>query len=103
MDRRRVFVYHIFDSKLHIIFSSYFFRSTQFAQTVQQRYLQTAGDIKLANETLANIFLNPNENLENGNEQEASAMAMVFPRPLSKDGGMGIDIRRARSENFKIL
>uniref|UniRef100_A0A915NXC7 WD_REPEATS_REGION domain-containing protein n=2 Tax=Meloidogyne TaxID=189290 RepID=A0A915NXC7_9BILA len=87
MDRRRV----------------YFFRSTQFAQTVQQRYLQTAGDIKLANETLANIFLNPNENLENGNEQEASAMAMVFPRPLSKDGGMGIDIRRARFHWYYLL
>ena len=53
----------------------------------------------MANETLANIFLSPSESndLKSGsNEQEASAMAMVFPRPLSKDGGMGIDIRKAR-------
>lgn len=79
----------------------YFFRSVQIASTAQHRYLQSAGDIKLANETLAKIFGCAVDDVNNSNEE--STVAMVYPRPIFKEGGLGVDIRRLRYHWYYLL
>lgn len=65
----------------------------------------SAGEIKLANETIAALFRDPdtseNGQAEKPEESAAGGAVLLFPRPLAKEGGAGVDIRRVNSEKFE--
>ncbi|KAL3115299.1 hypothetical protein niasHT_016597 [Heterodera trifolii] len=98
-----------------------FFRHHSIAQAAKQRYLTSAGEIKLANETIAALFRDADNadasgaaaedaaaavGAGGGSAEERAAVAaavLLFPRPIAKEGGAGVDIRRVRFHWYYLL
>uniref|UniRef100_A0A914IAP9 NACHT domain-containing protein n=1 Tax=Globodera rostochiensis TaxID=31243 RepID=A0A914IAP9_GLORO len=91
-----------------------FFRHHSIAQAAKQRYLTSPGEIKLANETIAALFRDADSDADAAEDaasgassaEERAAVAaavLLFPRPISKEGGAGVDIRRVRFHWYYLL
>lgn len=75
------------------------FRHQSVAQAVRQRYLPSAGDIKLANEALVELMSSvPSSEDEN----DPVTSNLMFPQPINKDNG-AVNWRRVRYHWYYLL
>lgn len=66
----------------------------------RQRYLNSAGEIKLINEMLANIMKYPQ--FSEGEELDAISSCFFFPQPINRENG-AVNLRRVRFHWYYIL
>uniref|UniRef100_A0AC34Q2J0 NB-ARC domain-containing protein n=1 Tax=Panagrolaimus sp. JU765 TaxID=591449 RepID=A0AC34Q2J0_9BILA len=77
----------------------WFFRHAMVEQVVRQRYLPSAGEVKLANETMAELLASVPSTED---EQDPVTSNLVFPHPINRENG-SVNMRRIRYQWYYLL
>lgn len=75
------------------------FRHSMVAQIIRQRYLPSAGEVKLANETMAELLASVPSTED---EQDPVTSNLVFPQPINRENG-SVNMRRIRYQWYYLL
>lgn len=78
----------------------YIFKHSSVAQIVRQRYLQSAGEIKLINKILADLLTYPFK--KDKDESEEVVVSLIFPQPICYENG-AVNLRRVRFQWYYLL
>ena len=75
------------------------FRHALVAQVIRQRYLPSIGEVKLANETMAELLASVPSTED---EHDPVTSNLVFPQPINRENG-SVNLRRVRFQWYYLL